>query len=79
MAVMPWAAPNKHAGRFAKQRLTARCNQKLQPLTQLVPGVLVVQGLCSSQGHLNVAALQRQVEARSLVRNKVQRNLQLLP
>lgn len=46
------------------------------PLTQLVPGVLVVQCLCCLQRHLNVAALQRQVEARRLICHKVQGNLQ---
>jgi hypothetical protein len=44
-------------------------------LTQLVPSVLVVQRLRSRQRHLDVAALQRQVEARRLVSNKVQCNL----
>lgn len=47
----------------------------LSPLTQPVPGVLVVQLLGALQRHVDVAALHRQVEARALVLDKVQRNL----
>ena len=42
---------------------------------QLVPGLLVVQGLGGLERHLDVAALDREVEARALVLDEVQRHL----
>lgn len=43
--------------------------------TQPVPHVTLVQCLCCGERDLNVAALQRQVEARRLIGDKVERNL----